>query len=193
MEYEDSDMLDDAIQYPQDLSTDVPIKHARDVVDQSDLDHNLSSSPMSLREEYIHAPGHVYRGVDDDSTSRLDDLVDFEMLPGAVDSWQTVISEDTTAPIQDVTTSLPEPSNPRDRAVAQIESVFENIADALLAERSELAITLTAHRQLDPSNSIGNPQRSGRTRSTTVNFPGKSAEEAWRFSQSKRRQISCGY
>lgn len=177
MERDDSDMLDDAIQYPQELSIDVHQKH---------LYHSLSSSPMSLSKEFTHASGNVYRSMDEDSTSHLDNLGDFEMLPGPADLWQTSISVDTTGTIPVVTASSPIPSNPRDSAVAQIESVFEGIADALLAERSELAITLTAHRRLNPSDSLENPQQTDRTRSTTVKFPGKSAEEAWRFSQLRR-------
>lgn len=176
MERDDSDMLDDAIQYPQELSIDVHQKH---------LDHPLSSSPMSLSQEFTPASGNVYRSMDEDSTSHLDNLGDFEMLPGPADLWQTAVPVNTTGTIPVVTASSPIPSNPHDRAIAQIESVFEGIADALLAERSELAITLTAHRQLDSRDSIENPQQTDRTRFTTVKFPGKSAEEAWRFSQSR--------
>ncbi|KAF1346064.1 hypothetical protein BDV97DRAFT_359668 [Delphinella strobiligena] len=171
MEHDDSDMLDDAI------SIDIHQKH---------LDHSLSSSPMSLGKEFTHAPGNVNSSMDEDSTSHLDNLGDFEMLPGPADLWQTAISVDTTATIPVDTASSPIPSNPRDSAVAQIESVFEAIADDLLAERSELAITLTAHRQLNPSDGIENSEGTDRTRFTTVKFPGKTAEEAWRFSKPRR-------
>lgn len=82
--------------------------------------------------------------------------------------------------------------------LAQIEAIFETITDALLAEASELCITLDAHRTRTPireddraSFSMGRGRGCGRGRNTTVRFPGKSAEEAWRFSQSCASRNTC--
>lgn len=75
----------------------------------------------------------------------------------------------------------------RGGVLRQIEAIFEAVTDALLAEASDLCITLNAHRtRILTTEEDGNSLNVGRTRgrNTTVRFPGKSAEEAWKFSTS---------
>ena len=76
-----------------------------------------------------------------------------------------------------------------DQVLVQIESVFEDLADAFLAERNEFSITLSAHCPLRSHGAIDHRQQGRRTRSTVVTFPGKSAKEAWRFSQSSLQDL----
>ena len=67
----------------------------------------------------------------------------------------------------------------------KIEAAFEDIADALLDERNQLTITLKIRpRASNGSNSSAHhPNATYHTVKTKqVCFPGKSAEEAWRFS-----------
>lgn len=59
--------------------------------------------------------------------------------------------------------------------IAQIEAIFETVADALLNERADVTISLNAY---SPNNSV---RASGRTPRTSFTFPGKTANEAWRF------------
>lgn len=76
----------------------------------------------------------------------------------------------------------------------QIEAIFEAVTDALLAEASDLCITLNARRTRTlTTEEDGNSLNDGRVRgrNTTVRFPGKSAEEAWRFSTSCISQKSA--
>ncbi|THW22415.1 DNA topoisomerase IV, alpha subunit [Aureobasidium pullulans] len=59
--------------------------------------------------------------------------------------------------------------------IAQIEAVFETVADALLNERADITVSLAAHStssQDDPST---------RGPKATFTFPGKNASDAWRF------------
>ncbi|KAK5137789.1 hypothetical protein LTR08_007361 [Meristemomyces frigidus] len=69
--------------------------------------------------------------------------------------------------------------------VAKIERVFEQIADAMLSEEDEISVTLK--RRTKPTTASGNqPGRTvsnkpGDTRLRRICYPGKSAEEAWRF------------
>ncbi|THZ43087.1 DNA topoisomerase IV, alpha subunit [Aureobasidium pullulans] len=59
--------------------------------------------------------------------------------------------------------------------IAQIEAVFETVADALLNERAGITVSLAAHStssQDDPST---------RGPKATFTFPGKNASDAWRF------------
>lgn len=59
--------------------------------------------------------------------------------------------------------------------IAQIEAVFETVADALLKERADITVSLAAHStssQDDPST---------RGPKATFTFPGKNASDAWRF------------
>lgn len=71
-------------------------------------------------------------------------------------------------------------------ALDQIEEVFEGIADALRNERHELSITLKIRAsKANAGNTVTVDSVSGPTVITRANricFPGKTAEEAWRFS-----------
>lgn len=65
--------------------------------------------------------------------------------------------------------------------IGKIEKVFEAIADAMLAEDSpDLVLPITirsrARASLTSQSSISRPRH-------TINFPGKTPAEAWRFSQ----------
>lgn len=74
----------------------------------------------------------------------------------------------------------------RNTVLEKIEEVFERIADALLDEKDDLAITLKTRVSranvptTSTSNSILGPVT---TKSRRICFPGKTAEEAWRFSK----------
>jgi meiotic recombination protein SPO11 len=65
--------------------------------------------------------------------------------------------------------------NKHSSVIARIEAVFETVADALLNERADVTISLTS-----PS---GNESRdtSVRTPKAVFTFPGKTANDAWRF------------
>ena len=69
--------------------------------------------------------------------------------------------------------------------INKIEAIFEEIADALLQEKNELTVTLL--RRTQPQNvsatspvELTNPSQS--VVSKRIRFPGRTAEEAWRFS-----------
>lgn len=65
-------------------------------------------------------------------------------------------------------------------AISKIESVFESIADFMLAEKGEIALPLFAR----PSNRTSNTgQKRGRQTSISISFPGKTPQDTWRFSQ----------
>lgn len=73
----------------------------------------------------------------------------------------------------------PRLTGPGPSVVQRIESVFEEIADSLLSEKDRLSITLKTRpkestHQLVTSNRVVKERR--------ICFPGKTAEEAWRFS-----------
>ena len=56
--------------------------------------------------------------------------------------------------------------------ITQIETVFETVADALLNERADVTISLISNEPRDPS---------ARTPKAVFTFPGKTANDAWRF------------
>ena len=69
--------------------------------------------------------------------------------------------------------------------IEKIEGVFEGVADALLAEQDELAITLKTRTTTGArvfSFALPRDSSSGAVKIKQIRFPGKSAEEAWRFS-----------
>ena len=154
----------------------------------------LSSSPMSLDDENSLAHHEDIQNRDGTSTYHPYSLENDDASECiATQPGQILQSEDDVPVPESATHSIvPNPSSSRDQTVAQIEAVFECIADALLAERNELSITLTPHRLVDPHGGMGELHRMRRTRSTSVNFPGNSAEEAWRFSQSIPKTKSRG-
>jgi hypothetical protein len=65
--------------------------------------------------------------------------------------------------------------NKHQGVITQIEAVFETVADALLNERADVTISLTS------SSSNGSRDTSVRTPKSAFNFPGKTANDAWRF------------
>lgn len=60
-----------------------------------------------------------------------------------------------------------------EEVIAKIERVFETVVDALLAERAGATIVLDACSSTSPDDEL---------RPRSLSFPGKTAEEAWRFS-----------
>jgi len=65
--------------------------------------------------------------------------------------------------------------NKHHSVITQIEAVFETIADALLNERADISISLTS---FSPSISR---DTSARVPKAVFSFPGKTANDAWRF------------
>lgn len=60
--------------------------------------------------------------------------------------------------------------------IDKIEDVFEQMTDAMLNEKSEISITLKTRRRVATDE-----PREDRTKRLT--FPGKTANEAWRFGE----------
>jgi hypothetical protein len=65
--------------------------------------------------------------------------------------------------------------NKHQGVITQIEAVFETVADALLNERAGVTISLTS------SSSNEFRDISARSPKAVFNFPGKTANDAWRF------------
>jgi meiotic recombination protein SPO11 len=65
--------------------------------------------------------------------------------------------------------------NKHSGVITQIEAVFETVADALLNERADVTISLTS-----PSSNESR-DASVRTPKAVFTFPGKTANDAWRF------------
>lgn len=61
--------------------------------------------------------------------------------------------------------------------IDKIENIFEQIADAMLSEKNEISITLKTRRR------VLSDIRSDEDRTKRLSFPGKSANEAWRFGE----------
>ena len=59
--------------------------------------------------------------------------------------------------------------------ITRIEAVFETVADALLNERADITISLSS------KSSDTLQDRSVRARTAIFTFPGKTANDAWRF------------
>lgn len=70
--------------------------------------------------------------------------------------------------------------------IDKIEEVFEQIADAMLNEKNEFSITLKTRRRASRN------QRRDRDEDYTKRlcFPGKTANEAWRFGKRRFHRIS---
>lgn len=175
---QDDDMLDIVLPGSQDSSAGTNHHQSTDVTLREEAHVLLlSSSPMSL----VGHDNNIVHMLDDegdgDSISHLSGLLNHD---AAVSSGVFNKTPDVMA---DLHTSTAGVRSTQVKVIAEIESVFEGIADALLAERDEVAITLHARRTIHSENPEGLPQ-SGRSRNTTIAFPGKSAEEAWKFSGS---------
>ncbi|THW98031.1 DNA topoisomerase IV, alpha subunit [Aureobasidium pullulans] len=65
--------------------------------------------------------------------------------------------------------------NKHNDVIAQIEAVFETVADALLNERADITVSLAAH------STSSQDDLSTRGPKATFTFPGKNASDAWRF------------
>ena len=70
---------------------------------------------------------------------------------------------------------------PSAHAIAKIERVFEVMADAMLNDKPELCITLKV-RNSKAKDQQTSSEGDGRTK--RICFPGKTADEAWRFGKS---------
>ena len=69
------------------------------------------------------------------------------------------------------------------RAIANIEAVFERMADAMLNDRNELSITLKVRNSKAKGQHTSSVD-DGRTK--RIGFPGKTEDEAWRFGEMPR-------
>lgn len=68
--------------------------------------------------------------------------------------------------------------------LVQIEEVFERQLDSLLANETQLSITLRSRNQQNLGPSLGHyPEPVPNVHSRIFRFPGKSEQEAWRYSQ----------
>lgn len=66
----------------------------------------------------------------------------------------------------------------------KIEAVFEKMTDALLNDKTEISLTLRSRRQASGRSSEVH-HSDVHLSSKQLSFPGKTADEAWRFSQSR--------
>lgn len=93
------------------------------------------------------------------------------------------VSSDATRTSSDVLTAMskdqPRLTGPGPSVIQRIESVFEEIADSLLSEKDRLSITLKT-RPKESTHPLVTSNRVVKER--RICFPGKTAEEAWRFS-----------
>jgi meiotic recombination protein SPO11 len=65
--------------------------------------------------------------------------------------------------------------NQHSGVITQIEAVFETVADALLNERADVTISLASISSNEPRDiSVKTPK-------AVFTFPGKTANDAWRF------------
>lgn len=139
-----------------------------------------SSSPMSLREEGVFTIAESNDMIDEDSTSHCHEIAEDEVMDYSDGALQVEELEDEVwFGVSDQATGH---ESVQDSVVAQIESIFEAMADNILAERKELSITLMEHRHADSGDKRVTASTK-RSHSSTFCFPGKSAEEAWRFCQ----------
>ncbi|CZT21575.1 uncharacterized protein RCC_07439 [Ramularia collo-cygni] len=104
------------------------------------------------------------------SQNVYDSAHDQNMVPRALSS------ELTAAAVSDLAVCDPiQRTHPNADVIDRIENVFEQIADAMLNERKQISITLKT--RLRASTDI----RPDEDRMKRLSFPGKSADEAWRF------------
>ena len=101
--------------------------------------------------------------------SEVKDESDLDMLFD--DAPEVTASQDISDPVGP---QLSRP-NKHQSVIMQIEAVFETVADALLNERADVTISLTS------SSSNETRDTSVRTPKAVFNFPGKTANDAWRF------------
>lgn len=70
-------------------------------------------------------------------------------------------------------------TSPGESVINKIEAVFEQMVDDMLNERGELSILLKTRVSKDTPS----PSQMSSSRDRKTSFPGKNAEEAWRFSK----------
>jgi hypothetical protein len=101
--------------------------------------------------------------------SEVQDEPDFDMLFD--DGSESSDCQDTFNPVGPQLSRV----NKHSGVIMQIEAVFETVADALLNERADVTISLTS----SSSNELRDT--SVRTPKAVFTFPGKTANDAWRF------------
>jgi meiotic recombination protein SPO11 len=88
-----------------------------------------------------------------------------------------LFTTDTTTVDQPLTSDGPQLCHPNkhSRVIAQVEAVFETVADALLNERANVVVSLNVQSSDDTKS------KSTKGSKATFTFPGKTANDAWRF------------
>ncbi|UJO19527.1 uncharacterized protein CLAFUR5_06652 [Fulvia fulva] len=134
----------------------------------SEVDFLPGSSQVSLTDA---AANMSFGGsVGDEAYASEDNLAapeDTDML----DQWPEEAFEDQEPPLK---------LEPNAHAIAKIEAVFELMADAMLNDKNELSVTLKV-RNSKAKNQHTSPDIDDRTK--RICFPGKTADEAWRFGE----------
>ncbi|KAL1304175.1 hypothetical protein AAFC00_000600 [Neodothiora populina] len=173
----DMDMLDDffrTIDRDDTLLDSDDEQHTLEREEEVEELLQLSSSPMSISAGCVNHASTASNDVNGDSTYHFRDA-DFDVLPHTSPEQISLPSmRSTVSHLRAIGVDA------QQHVMTQLEAVFESIADALLAERNHLRINLAMSRRghSRTSDTVGRPSR---TRSLTVTFPGKTAEEAWRF------------
>lgn len=72
--------------------------------------------------------------------------------------------------------------NIRDWVIARIESIIENIVEALLDGKNEISIILKTSSENAVKPSLNNGEYNRNQKARSIRFPGGSIQEAWRFS-----------
>lgn len=194
MNIDDVDMLDDESctilvdpQCPEDLEVQYNWNDDDDDddVETASIDFALPSSPMSMSDDYLDITENVVQMVDEDATTHRLGTSEVEAVELSDNIMHAgLFNSETTGQMSDVPTASLGTHTSQDLVISQIEAIFETIADAILAERKELSIDLTANRLLKTTDYVD--QKTSRSRRIALTFPGRSAKEAWKFSQSIR-------
>ncbi|KAM3417319.1 hypothetical protein BST61_g5571 [Cercospora zeina] len=102
----------------------------------------------------------------------------YDLLPVNTTSFADTVRQTDFRPPQRL---LPR-AYPNAAVIDKIEAVFEEIADAMLHDKLEMGITLRTRPRtsLTANSQTGSSERGAPTR--RLCFPGKTADEAWRFS-----------
>jgi hypothetical protein len=126
-------------------------------------------SPPTLRASHLHPRTHPYIPLKNIHMSEVKDESDFDMLfddsPDISDNQDVISSVGPQLSRQ----------NQHSGVITQIEAVFETVADALLNERADVTISLASISSNEPRDiSVKTPK-------AVFTFPGKTANDAWRF------------
>ncbi len=76
----------------------------------------------------------------------------------------------------------PQRQDANSQVITKIEKVFESITDGLLHNNDELSISVKIKQSYAASGSLDGNSVEPTTETRKVNFPGRTANEAWRFS-----------